>query len=218
MTTDIPPVVGLRYAGFWRRFVALIIDYLLVSILVFPLVVLIAAVAPGSIVVSVPFNLFTEEQVLSTNTVQEKNVDGSVTVVDVRMVEVTTLGKWTYLYRERIRHLAGRTETSRQLVDPNSKLDVKKRTADDIAIGVLVLYWILMEASRIQGSVGKRAMGIRVVDENGAKLTLLRALGRNMSKILSVLPCLMGFIMAGWTAKKQALHDIVARCYVVLDG
>ena len=111
MTTDIPPVVGLRYAGFWRRLVALIIDYSLVSILVFPLVVLMAAVAPGSIVVSVPFNLFTEERVLSTDTTQEKNADGSVTVVDVRMVEVTTLGKWTYLYRERVKHSAGRTET-----------------------------------------------------------------------------------------------------------
>ncbi len=151
MTTDIPPVVGFRYAGFWRRFVALIIDYSLVSILVFPLVVLMAAVAPGSIVVSVPFNLFTQERVLSTDTTQEKNADGSVTVVDVRMVEVTTLGKWTYLYRERIKHSAGRTETSRQLVDPNTKLDVKKRTADDITIGVLVLYWILLEASRVSG-------------------------------------------------------------------
>jgi uncharacterized RDD family membrane protein YckC len=217
MTTDIPPVVGFRYAGFWRRFVALIIDYLLVSILVLPLVVLMATLAPGSIVVHVPFNLFTQEQVLSTDTTQEKNADGSVTVVDVRMVEVRTLGKWTYLYRERIKHLAGRTETSRQLVDPNTKLDIQTRTSDDITILVLVLYWILMETSPVQGSVGKRAMGIRVVDENGSRLTLLRALGRNVSKILSVLPCLVGFMMAGWTAKKQALHDIVARCYVVLD-
>ena len=45
-------------------------------------------------------------------------------------------------------------------------------------------------------------------------MTLLRALGRNALKILSAIPLFFGYLMAGWTAKKQSLHDILAGCTV----
>jgi TM2 domain-containing membrane protein YozV len=58
--------IAPRYAGFWRRFVALIIDFVLIHLLVFPLVVVIGLFAPQHIVVSVPFDLFTTERVVGT--------------------------------------------------------------------------------------------------------------------------------------------------------
>ena len=52
---------------------------------------------------------------------------------------------------------------------------------------------------------------------NGQRLTFGRATGRYFGKILSSLICLVGFIMAGFTEKKQALHDMLASTLVVKD-
>jgi uncharacterized RDD family membrane protein YckC len=57
-------------------------------------------------------------------------------------------------------------------------------------------------------------MFIRVVDDDGGRATLLRAFARNALKLISTLPLCVGFMMAGWTPRKQALHDILARCTV----
>ncbi len=206
----------LRYAGFWRRFIAAVIDYVAVSVLVLPLAMIINIAAPGSIVVQVPFNAFTQERVVSIQKAEEKNADGSVTVVETRMIEQTVLWKWTYLYREQIKHFAGKTETTRQMLDPNTQTELHETQSSNIALFALVIYWAVMESSRLQASLGKLALDIRVVDQEGNRLTLMRALGRNVSKVFSVLTLLIGFAMAGWTKNKQALHDIIARCYIIL--
>jgi uncharacterized RDD family membrane protein YckC len=77
------------------------------------------------------------------------------------------------------------------------------------------LYFALMESSSIQGTLGKKIVGIKVTDTHGNKISFLRATGRHFSKILSSLILLIGYIMAGFTSKKQALHDMIAGCYVV---
>lgn len=63
--------------------------------------------------------------------------------------------------------------------------------------------------------MGKLALGLIVTDENGGKLDLVKALIRNVSKIISSMILLIGYIMAGFTEKKQALHDIIAKTLVV---
>jgi uncharacterized RDD family membrane protein YckC len=77
-----------------------------------------------------------------------------------------------------------------------------------------VLYYVLMESSVTQGTLGKMAVGIKVGKENGERITPLNALGRLLSKIPSALILYIGFIMAGFDAKKQALHDKIASTYV----
>ncbi len=64
-------------------------------------------------------------------------------------------------------------------------------------------------------TVGKRACGIRVVDLYGQQLTFGRALGREVSKILSCMILCIGYVMAGFTQRKQGLHDMIASTYVV---
>lgn len=78
-----------------------------------------------------------------------------------------------------------------------------------------VLYFSFMEASKYQGTVGKMALGLIVTDMNGAKLDFGKALVRNLGKIISSLILCVGFIMAGFTEKKQALHDMIANTLVV---
>ena len=77
------------------------------------------------------------------------------------------------------------------------------------------LYFILMEASSTQSTLGKLAMGIFVCDANGNRLTIGRAALRYFSKILSALILGIGFLMAAFTENKQALHDKIAKCYVM---
>jgi len=59
------------------------------------------------------------------------------------------------------------------------------------------------------------ALGLKVTDVNGNRLTFATASLRYFSKILSRLFMMIGYIMAGFTPKKQALHDYIANTYVV---
>lgn len=80
---------------------------------------------------------------------------------------------------------------------------------------VQILYHTLMESSKFQGSLGKLALNIIVTDMNGGKLDFTKALVRNLCKIISNFTFLIGYIIAGFTAKKQALHDMIAGTLVV---
>lgn len=86
--------------------------------------------------------------------------------------------------------------------------------------GLLVwwLYYALMESSSRQATLGKMALGIRVVDRQGNAVSFGRATGRNWAKLLSGMILMIGYLMAGFTSQKQALHDIVAGCLVVNRG
>lgn len=205
------------FAGFWRRFCAFIIDYLLISVLVFPFVAMIGVTAPDNIVVSVPFGLFTTEKIIESASAEQKNEDGSTSIVETRLIEVVALGHWRYLYHEKIERSGGEEKTTRQLLDPHTQLHMKRSTSDDFIYLVLIVYWVLMESSRWQASLGKLALGLKVVDEKGQRLTVVRALGRNLLKILSCATLMIGFMMAGWTQRKQALHDKIADCLVTVS-
>jgi len=76
-------------------------------------------------------------------------------------------------------------------------------------------YFAIMEASKHQGTLGKIALGIRVTDIKGKRISFARATGRYFGKILSGMLLMIGYIMAGFTQKKQALHDILADCLVI---
>ena len=81
-------------------------------------------------------------------------------------------------------------------------------------IGV-ILYFPLMESSKWQATLGKRAVGIIVTDLDGRKISLGRAFGRFFAKIASAIILYIGFIMAGFTERKQGLHDIIAGTLVI---
>ena len=79
------------------------------------------------------------------------------------------------------------------------------------------LYFALMESSKYQGTVGKMVLKIKVTDEAGNRISFARATGRYFGKIISGMILMIGYIMAGFTEKKQALHDILASCYVIKE-
>ena len=72
------------------------------------------------------------------------------------------------------------------------------------------LYEAGLESSSRQATVGKMAMGLKVTDLSGQRISFARATGRHFAKFLSGMILMIGYIMAGLTARKQALHDMVA--------
>lgn len=79
------------------------------------------------------------------------------------------------------------------------------------------LYFAFCESSVWQATPGKLALGIRVTDMQGARISLPRALGRYPAKYLSAIILGIGFLMVGWTRRKQGLHDMIAGT-LVLNG
>jgi uncharacterized RDD family membrane protein YckC len=78
------------------------------------------------------------------------------------------------------------------------------------------LYFASMESSRHQGTLGKMALGLFVTDLLGRRISFGRATGRFFAKIITgLIPFFIGYIMAGFTEKKQALHDMIASCLVL---
>ena len=144
---------GPVYAGFWRRFWALVIDTIILSLVL-------AAVA-------VPVMLWSGISLDS---------------------DVTDLTEWS--------DRAGAIAYAADLL-------------------LWLLYYALMESSPLQATLGKMALSIRVTDLAGQRISFLRAIGRNLAKIISGAILLIGYIMAAFTERKQALHDIIAQCLVV---
>ena len=76
-------------------------------------------------------------------------------------------------------------------------------------------YYSLQESSTHQATLGKRALGIKVTDTQGRRISRKHALGRWFAASLSYLSLYIGFLLAAFTAHKQALHDMVAGTLVV---
>lgn len=76
------------------------------------------------------------------------------------------------------------------------------------------LYFLIMESSKYQGTLGKIILGIKVTDIDGNKINIGKASARHFSKIISSV-LLIGFFAAAFTKKKQAFHDSISGCLVV---
>jgi len=96
--------------------------------------------------------------------------------------------------------------------------EVHKILAVAVSLMSIPLAWTYysgMESSPLQATIGKLAVGIYVTDLQGQRISFGRATGRFFGKILSGAILLIGYLMAGFTAKKQALHDMLSGCLVL---
>ena len=85
-------------------------------------------------------------------------------------------------------------------------------------IGSLVIGWLyfsLMESSARGATVGKMAVGLRVVTDQGQRLSFANATGRYFAKFISAIILFIGFIMVAFTERKRGLHDMIAGTLVV---
>jgi uncharacterized RDD family membrane protein YckC len=93
-----------------------------------------------------------------------------------------------------------------------------------IGIGVFILlaivgnwlYYACFESSSWQATPGKKVLNISVTDLTGTRISFGRASGRFFAKFISrLIPLGIGFILAGITERKQALHDMIASTLVL---
>ena len=156
--------LNVTYAGFWLRFVAYVLDSLIIGFAV--------------MVLFVPFFFLM----------------GGVSILE-------TLPR-------------GRVER----VDPAQIMAFLTLALTLVALSSVVkwLYFAYLESGEKQATWGKQALGIYVTDLAGQRITFGRATGRFFSKIVTgLIPLGIGFIMAGFTERRQALHDMIASTLVL---
>lgn len=168
---------NFHYAGFWRRFLAHIIDQLVLGMI------------QG--VILIPFWIFFGLSLFSSEMMNENNF----------------------------------VSAALRCQDYGDDLSIIAASVIIIVVIVIViistlfqwLYYALMESSKRQATLGKMALGIKVTDTDGNRISFGRASGRYFAKFISGFVFMIGYIMAGFTAKKQALHDIIASCLVIVE-
>ncbi|TCP31523.1 putative RDD family membrane protein YckC [Scopulibacillus darangshiensis] len=80
---------------------------------------------------------------------------------------------------------------------------------------VAVLYFGILPATKLQATLGKLLLGLKIIDHNGGRIGFGRAVGRYFGYILSTIIIFIGFIMIGVTDRKTGLHDKIAGTFVV---
>ena len=84
-----------------------------------------------------------------------------------------------------------------------------------LPLAMQALYFAMFHASAKQATLGKMAVGIKVVDDNGGRISVARGIGRFFAYLVSSLILGIGLLMAAFTDRKRALHDMMASTLVV---
>jgi len=83
---------------------------------------------------------------------------------------------------------------------------------------ITFLYWPVLESTSLRATIGKAMVGLVVADIDGGGLPFVRSLLRNLAKIISAIPLFIGFLLAAFTTRKQALHDLITKAVVLRKG
>lgn len=102
---------------------------------------------------------------------------------------------------------------------PNFVTTTSEDKLDSIfnVIGLLIcwLYFSILESSSWQGTFGKKALQIKVVNYEGGKISFIQATARFFAKIISGVIFGVGYLMIAFTEKKQGLHDSIVKTLVI---
>lgn len=120
-------------------------------------------------------------------------------------------------------YMESHPEMARLLTKETSEYSVNYKAVNNLmyyvsSVQSLLLGWCYfagMESSPLRGTIGKWALGIYVTDLDGGRITFAQGTGRYFGKIVSGILLGIGYIMAGTTDRKQALHDKMADCLVM---
>ena len=90
--------------------------------------------------------------------------------------------------------------------DGNEQLTALERTL--LCVGILIdLTYSTLMVGRYGATLGKLAMGLRVLRADGGRVSYPRAFGRCLMTYVSILTCMIGYLMAAFDREKRALHD-----------
>src|SRR6185436_7200473 len=81
-----------------------------------------------------------------------------------------------------------------------------------VMLGVVLLgllYWPAMHASGTQATLGKAIVGLKVARFDGRRISILRSVWRELAKVFSAIPLMLGYLLAALMPRKQGLHDLL---------
>jgi len=99
-------------------------------------------------------------------------------------------------------------------LDARRQFLIERNQIRNIAITLYLLYCGFIEASPLQGTLGKWLVGIEVTGPDGKRLTYPQAGKRNSAKMLSFLVFGLGCLWVAWSREKRGWHDYLAQTYV----
>ncbi|MGY0694914.1 RDD family protein [Virgibacillus sp. FSP13] len=97
----------------------------------------------------------------------------------------------------------------------NYSLENTSRSEDAANLIYFVIFVIIFTGSKFRGSPGKMVCKIQVLNKDMTQISLLKSLGRGFAYVISAIPLMVGYMMAGWNEEKKALHDIICGTRVV---
>ncbi len=83
-----------------------------------------------------------------------------------------------------------------------------------VLVACYLTYYVWMESSSWQATIGKKILDLKVTDENGQRISFMRSLVRHLGMFLSGITLCIGYLMCFWTEQSQCLHDKIAGCLV----
>ncbi|NOT40497.1 MAG: hypothetical protein HOP13_08395 [Alphaproteobacteria bacterium] len=216
------PAIALKAPGLMPlRMVAGTIDGLLACVLAFALAVALQGAMGPVFTLDAPFTWIASERTLSSDLPSLEIADGGETSrTTVRsVVERNYTGFLTQTYRRTAAEVKKNGSTEVQireaLLDKRGGREISRPSLWMAAVAIYFLVLVLSEGLLMRGaSPGKLLMGLRVSNVNGGKPGLIQATVRNLSKVVSIAPALLGVLMAFFSKKRQMLHDVLTGCYV----
>lgn len=86
---------------------------------------------------------------------------------------------------------------------------------ENIVFLLTLVYYIVLPATPLRGTIGKMIMKLEIVTEQGNRISLLRSLWRYIATFFSSILLFFGFIMIIFHPEKRGLHDLMANTYVL---
>lgn len=84
-----------------------------------------------------------------------------------------------------------------------------------LIFAIQAVYFAWMHSRPAQATLGKMAVGIKATNADGTRISFGKGILRWLSMFVSALLLGFGFLMAGFTDRKRALHDIMCDTVVV---
>lgn len=135
-------------------------------------------------------------------------------IIDAIIVGIVVGGVFWFIGFDKVFH-----DYTSSSADINDRLQILgwKSKINGSSFLVYCIYCSIMEGSKLQATLGKKIMGIRVIRDDGEDLTMATSIIRNMFKIVSYIPCALGFIWILFSSEKKGWHDYIAQTSVIDD-
>jgi uncharacterized RDD family membrane protein YckC len=84
-----------------------------------------------------------------------------------------------------------------------------------LAIWTIEIAYFTISVGKWGKTIGKKAVGLKIVRTDGSRVSYARALGRSLAYMLNGFSYDLTFLMIAFNAQKRGLHDYIADTIVV---